>query len=418
MTTSGPASPGPASPGPAASAAAPTASRTLRESLAPVRELAAVTLLGVAALLLLAAFANLVPTDAQRPGSLSYALYLAISPPGFLSLVTVVAPVVAVVLVTSGGDPVPRAKLVTALAAAQLAVVTFFGLVFELLVAFVGMTTQRSFVDAVKLTLPRAAALLLAALALVVLFRIWQGMFAPARPAPGQAGWSGYGYPGQYPQATYGQAAAASSYPQQPGYPSSQSGQPSGYGQAGHRQPAGYGQASYGQPTVPGQASYGQPTVPGQPGYWAAPATPGTAASPPATGQAQPPATGQAQPPATGQAQPPATGQAQPPATGQAPPAPAYQPPYRQPTAWQPASTQPGVAPVQPASPAAPATGQVYGQPAGHRGSEPAPASAGGTGGDDPDRTSLLRPSSDEPAREPAGEQDDSGGPGWPNPAP
>jgi hypothetical protein len=392
--------------------------KTPRESLAPVRELVAFVLLGVAALLLLSAFANLVPTDFQQRGTLPYGLYLAFNPPGFLSLVTVVAPVLAVLLVTSLGDPAPRAKLVTVAGAVLLAVAAFFGLIFELLIAFIGMTAEVSFLDGVKGALPPAAMLVLALLGLLVVFRIWQGMFLlpkPVQPAPGQAGWSGYGYPGQPGQ--YGQAQPGYG---QPGYPAAQP----GYGQ----------QPSYGQAEHPG---YGQSQHPGygqaQPGY-------GQPAQPSATGQAQPPASAQAHPPATGPAQPPASAAAQPGGAGQPtlpgthaqpthPGAGAYQPPYGQPTyqqpyqqpagqqpgsPYQPPAGQPGVASVQPSSPGPASSGQVYGQS----------APAGPAGGDDPDRTSVVGPSG--PASgAPSGAEssgpsdpDDSGESRWRAPSP
>jgi hypothetical protein len=349
--------------------------KTLRDIVAPIREPAAFALLGAAALVLLAALTNLVPTDFQRPGSVGYGFYLAIRPPGFLSLVTVVAPVLAVLLVTGLGDPSPRARLVTGVAAVLLAAAAFLGLVFELLLGSIGMIVEASFMDSVKRALPLAAVFGLALLGLLVVLRVWQGQFQVAKPAP--AGWGGYGQQPQYGQA-YGQTQP------QYGQPHYGSAQPQ-YGQAaataGYQQPGqpGAGQPqSYGQPTQPGAGqpqSYGQPTQPG----------PG-------------------QPQSYGQPTQPA------PATGQ-PTQPADEPPsYGQPTApYQAPTGQPGVVPAPPSSPPGPAAGQVYGQPAGS-----APA-----GPDDPDRTRVVPPAGapggtgeSGPEGPGAGDQDGSRGPG------
>lgn len=310
--------------------------KTLREVLAPVREPVGFLLLGVAALGFLTALTNLVPTDFQERG-LPYGLYLAFSPPGFLTLASVAVPVLAVLVVTAIGDPTLRAKLVTIGAGALLAANAFFGLVFELLIGFVGITAEVSFVDGVKsVVLPHVALLALGLLALLVVFRIWQGLFYVPRPAPaapGAAGWSGYGYQAPYGQPTqqYGQPAQQYGQAQPYGQPTQQYGQAQPYGQA----PA-YGQPQqYGQP-VPGAApQYGQSTQSGHPTQ---------------SGQQQP------QP---AQQQQPGTG---------------YQPP----------AAQPG---------SAPASGQVYGQPSGddpdRTGMVP-PASSGpaeesGSGSSDPD---------------------------------
>jgi hypothetical protein len=134
--------------------------------------------------LLLTAFVNLVPTERQRFGGFSYAFFVAVQPPGFLGLLTVAAPLLAVLVVTTLGDPTPRARPITMVAMVALAITIFFGLVVEMLIGFIGTVAELSFVDGVKSVLPDVAALGLALLALLVVFRIWQGMFYVPRPTP------------------------------------------------------------------------------------------------------------------------------------------------------------------------------------------------------------------------------------------
>jgi hypothetical protein len=250
--------------------------RTARETVAPVRELAGFVLLGVTAVLLLTAFVNLVPTERQRFGGFSYAFFVAVQPPGFLGLLTVAAPLLAVLVVTTLGDPTPRARPITMVAMVALAITIFFGLVVEMLIGFIGTVAELSFVDGVKSVLPDVAALGLALLALLVVFRIWQGMFYVPRPTPvAQQGWSGYGY-----QAPYGQPGhPQGQYGQQPHYGQSQPG--GQYGQAGY--PQQYGQQA-GYPPGGGQAQgqFGQHAA----GPYQPPASP---TSPPGSHPAQPP---------------------------------------------------------------------------------------------------------------------------------
>jgi hypothetical protein len=264
-----------------------TSPKSLREVVAPVREIAAFALLGAVALALLTALTNLLPTEAQRPEFLPYLLYLGSDPPGFLTLINIAAPVVAVLLVTTIGDPSPRAKLITMGAAVLLAVVIFFGLIFEVLLGFIGFAQDVSFLDGLKsVAMPQLVMFLLAAVALLVVFRIWQGMFYVPKPAaPQQAGWTGYGYQAPYGQQGYAQPGQAQ-YGQQPQYgqqqpaaqPQQQYAQPT---QQQYGQQPGYGQQQpqqYGQSAYPAQQQYAQPTTQ-QPygqaaGYGTTPAAP------------------------------------------------------------------------------------------------------------------------------------------------
>jgi hypothetical protein len=321
-----------------------------------VREIAAFALLGAVLLALLTALTNLLPTEAQRPEFFPYLYYLGSNPPGFLTLVNIIAPVVAVLLVTAVGDPTPRAKLITMGAAALLAVVIFFGLIFEVLLGFIGVTQELSFLDGLKLVaMPQLVLFVLAAVALLVVFRIWQGMFYVPKPAAApQAAWSGYGYQAPYGQQGYaqpGQAQYGQQQPQQYGQQAASqaqppAAQPTAQAQAQPQQQ--YGQANqqqYGQP-----AGYAQQQPYGQSGY---------PTQQPAWGQQQP--TQQAQPGTYGQgAYGQASGYGTTPATG------------------------------SPASPASP------GSPAGQE--------------EDPDRTGVVGPSSGTPA---GSDPNDSGEERW-----
>lgn len=313
--------------------------KTFREAVAPVRALAAFMLLGVTAFALLLALLNLVPTDRGRFFSAnSYLLYLGMAPPGFLTLLTIGAPVLAVLVVTISADPPAPAKLVTLISMIMLAFVALFGFIFELALAFIGVTNELTFLDAVQITLPHLAMLALAVLGLLVILKVWQGMFQTAKPAA--QSWGAYGY-----QAPYGQQGYQQQYGQQPGQQAAQQPaaqqqaaqqqaahqaaqqqaahqqyaaqqqaaqqqyaaqygqqyaqqpgqqQPGQYGQAGGQQPYGqqqyqaYGQQQYGQSGYGQQ--YGQAASPGSPA--APPGSPVAATGSPAgsAGQATPPA--------------------------------------------------------------------------------------------------------------------------------
>jgi hypothetical protein len=281
--------------------------KTLKDVLGPARELLAFGLLGVTGLALLAALIGLFPSEYERfQTNDSYTFYLGARPPGFLTLITVGAPLLAVLLVTGLGELTARAKLVTMISAIAIAIAVVFGLIFDVLLGFVGLTSELDFMDGLKFALRQLLLLGLAALALLVCARVWTGLFYVPKPepAPQQGAWSGYGYQGQYGQ---------------PGQP-----------QYGQQQQAAYGQPQYGQTAQQyGTQAYGQPAQPTQPTQPAQPVQPTQQFGQPAQptqqfGQSayQPPAaqqqaqTGYGQRPGYGQ--PSAYGQAQPtpPATG------------------------------------------------------------------------------------------------------
>ncbi|QSB13908.1 hypothetical protein JQS43_20525 [Natronosporangium hydrolyticum] len=345
--------------------------KSLRDVLAPMRELLAFGLLAAAGLALLLALTRLVPTDFEQRYSLpflthleeaegitdyqSFALpyltYLGLNSIGFLALIPVVAPLLAALLAAGPGEPIRRGKLIAMISMLMLGITIFMGLVFELLLGFIGVVAELSFLDGVKgVLLAQLPMLAVATLAGLVVFRIWQQMFYVPKPQPAAPGGYGYPYQQQYGQPGYPQQQ----YGQQPGYGQPYGGQP-GYGQPGDpAQQQAQQQAQYGQPQAQQQAQqqaqYGQP----QAQYAAQPGQPAQPYSQPFPQQQ------------SAQPQPGQPGESQP----------------AQPQSAPPQSAQPQSAP--PAPPAAP------GQPAGHvygQGSPAAPA-----GAEDPDATGVVTP--------------------------
>lgn len=283
--------------------------KTFREVIAPVRVLAAFTLLGVTVFSLLLALLSLVPADRnQLLSERSYLLYLGLQPPGFLTPLMVAAPVIAVLIVTAIGEPPAPAKLVTLVAMITLAVAALFGFIFELALGFIGVMNELTFLDAIQLTLAHLVTLALAVVGLLVILKIWQGMFQAAKPAPAQS-WGAYGY-----QAPYGQQqgypqqqqAAQQQYAaqQQAAQQQAQQQYAAQYGQQYQQQyPAQYGQQYQQQPGQQQyQQQYGQQY--GQSQYGQQPQTYGQAAGSPATPPGSPAAPTGSPAGAAGQATP------------------------------------------------------------------------------------------------------------------
>lgn len=258
---------------------------TLRDALGSVREIMAFALLGVSVLALFSALVSLVPTESER-SLYDYPYFVAVFSPGFLTLLTVVPPVLAVLLAAGFGQPVRRAKVVALLGMAVLGIALLFGLIFDVLLGFVGRVSENTFFDGARAFLSQLPLLVLTALAVFVVLRVYQSMFTA--PKPQQPVYPGYpaGYPPQYGQP----------HPQQYGYPAGYGQQPHAYGQPAQpgqqpysQQP--YSQQAYGQPAqAPGygqpQQAYGQPAQPGQapvpPQPTAAPNPPQQPPAPPA----------------------------------------------------------------------------------------------------------------------------------------
>ncbi|TYB38898.1 hypothetical protein FXF50_06425 [Micromonospora sp. AP08] len=192
----------------------------------PLRELAALVLLGANAVLLFVGLLRLlVPVDdystfSGRAGSTFFA---------FVGLESTLLPVLAVLLATHVRPALPKAKLITQVALVEYAVSAAFGAL-TFLIWMVGRLADGQVPDAFLGLLTRVAWLAVFAIAAFVVFKIWRTLYHVPKPKP---------QPGVYGQAQPG-------WPQQPGgYPA-----PGGYPQAGApQQPAGYPQPGpYGPP--------------------------------------------------------------------------------------------------------------------------------------------------------------------------
>ncbi|MEU2167081.1 hypothetical protein ACH47V_06825 [Micromonospora chersina] len=192
----------------------------------PLRELAALVLLGANAVLLFVGLLRLlVPVDdystfSGRAGSTFFA---------FVGLESTALPVLAVLLATHVRPVLPKAKLITQVALIEFAVSAAFGAL-TFLIWMVGRLADGEVLDAFLGLLTRVAWLAVFAIAAFVVFKIWRTLYYVPKPKP---------QPGVYGQAQPG-------WPQQPGgYPA-----PGGYPQAGApQQPGGYPQPGpYGPP--------------------------------------------------------------------------------------------------------------------------------------------------------------------------
>ncbi|WFE33841.1 hypothetical protein [Micromonospora sp. WMMD975] len=206
----------------------------------PLRELAALVLLGANAVLLFVGLLRLlVPVDdystfGSRAGSTFYA---------FVGLEATVLPLLAVLLATHIRPTLAKAKLITLVALIEYGVSAVFG-VLTFLIWLLGRLADGEVLDAFLGLLTRAAWLAIFAVAAYVVFKLWRTLYYVPKPKPqpgvyGQAqpGWpqqpGGYPAPGGYPPA---------GVPAQPGHPSA------GYPQAGAPPQPGWPQAGpYGQ---------------------------------------------------------------------------------------------------------------------------------------------------------------------------
>jgi hypothetical protein len=367
----------------------PSEEKSAGQFTKPLREPAALVLLGVTAVLIFAALLNLIPVG-SGPDFVDLA---ARSFDSFVNVATVGFPLLAVLLVTHIEPRTPRAKLITVVALVELAVAAVFGFLFGTVILLYRDVIQGDgpgFKSTFVSLLIALAFLVVLAVAAFAVYKVWRGLFyvpRPAAPAP-QAGVygqpAGYGQPG-YPQQGYPQAYGQ---PQQ-GYPQGY-GQPQAYPQQGYPQqgyPQGYGQQpGYAEPTV-----YGQPTqaVPGQP-------VSGQPAGQPVSGGGQPtyPAAYGQQQPAYGQPQP---GYGQPPYPTQ--PATA---PYGQPVSTPPAAPTASM-PTPPAPPVDDRT-QVAGPGSGYPGAPEQEPGERGEPTTEGQRTQYIRPQSGPPGQPPAGQ--------------
>ncbi|GGR62385.1 hypothetical protein GCM10010169_01000 [Micromonospora fulviviridis] len=192
----------------------------------PLRELAALVLLGANAVLLFVGLLRLlVPVDdystfSGRAGSTFFA---------FVGLESTLLPVLAVLLATHVRPVLPKAKLITQVALVEYAVSAVFG-AFTFLIWTVGRLADGEVLDAFLGLLTRVAWLAVFAIAAFVVFKIWRTLYYVPKPKP---------QPGVYGQAQPGWPQQPGPVPGQPGgYPA-----PGGYPQAGMpQQPGGYPQ--------------------------------------------------------------------------------------------------------------------------------------------------------------------------------
>ncbi|TCB99910.1 hypothetical protein E0H26_05060 [Micromonospora zingiberis] len=235
----------------------------------PLRELAAIVLLGANALFLFVGLIRLLTpqgaysTVTGRAGSAFFA---------FIGLEAVVLPLLAVLLATHVAPVVARGKMITQVALGEYAVSAVLGGL-TLLVWMVGRLAEAQLFDALTGMLTRAAWVALFGLAGYVVWSVWQRLYHVPRPKPepGLYGTPQPGWPGNPSQPGHGGSG-------QPGYPS----------QPGH---GGSGQPGYpSQPAYPGQPGHGGSGQPGQPGGgwptdgWSAADQPGAPGAGPATG--------------------------------------------------------------------------------------------------------------------------------------
>ncbi|MEW1587074.1 hypothetical protein AB0283_16740 [Micromonospora vinacea] len=221
-----------------------------RQLTKPLRELAALALLGANAVFLFVGLLRLIaPNDyssfTDRAGSAFYA---------FIGVEAVGLPLLAVLLATHVSPVLAKAKLITQAAVVEYAVSALFGTL-TMLIWTVGRLAEAEVLDALLGVLTRFAWMVIFAVAAWVVYTIWRAHYYVPRPKP-QPGVYGQPQPG-WPQQQGGWPA--------PGQPGSQpqGGWPAPGHPGGHPQAGGYPQAGqYGQPSPPFQAPQSAPPFP------------------------------------------------------------------------------------------------------------------------------------------------------------
>lgn len=226
--------------------AAPTDGTPASKFTKPLREFAALVLLGATAVFLFVALLDLlIPAEFANNDFTSRS---ASSFGSFVNLTTIGLPLVAVLLANHVQPAVGRAKLITLVALIEYAVAALFAVIFGLVVGVVVIITDVSARAGFEAFLTRVAWLAVLATAAYALVAVGRGLYWVAKP---KQQFPGYGYPQQqgYPQGypqqqqPYGYAQQQPyGYGQQPGYPQQPPQQP-------QQQP--YGQAPYGSPAQP-----------------------------------------------------------------------------------------------------------------------------------------------------------------------
>ncbi|MEV1075124.1 hypothetical protein [Micromonospora parva] len=261
-----------------------------RQLTKPLRELAALALLGANAVFLFVGLLRLVaPNDyssfTDRAGSAFYA---------FVGVEAVALPVLAVLLATHISPVLAKAKLITQAALIEYAVSALFGTL-TMLIWTVGRLAEAEVLDALLGVLTRFAGMVIFAIAAWVVYTIWRAHYYVPRPKPQpgvygqpqpgwpqqQGGWPAPGQPGGQPQGGWPAPGQPGGYPQ--------AGQSGGYPQAG--QSSGYPPAGqFGQASPPFQAPQSAPPHPQSAPPFPAPQHPQSAPPFPAASQSAPPA--------------------------------------------------------------------------------------------------------------------------------
>ncbi len=238
----------------------------------PLRELAAVVLLGANAILLFVGLIRLLTPQGtmteRADGSFS----------AFIGLEAIVLPVLAVLLATHVAPVVSRAKLITQVALGEYAASAVLGGL-TLLIWVVGRLAEAQILAAFTGLLSRAAWMALFGVAGYVVWAVWQRLYHVPRPKPQpgvygtpQPGWPQPGGPGQsggqpgFPGGGWSTPGRPSEYGTGPAGGSSGAGQAGGWPVAGQTPSAGPSSSPHtwpphGQPAVPPQpaAPFGQP---------------------------------------------------------------------------------------------------------------------------------------------------------------
>jgi hypothetical protein len=224
---------------------APTGQKPARQLVEPLRETAALVLLGANAVLL---FGTVLTLLVSTSGLDSFFNRAADSFYGFVNLATIGFPLIAVLLAAFVAPALPKAKLIVTVALVELAVSAVLGALFGLLLGLIGLLDV-SVLYTFTGILARVAWLAVLGLVLYGVWGIYQGNYYTPRPkaAPGMYGQPGQQYPGQpYPgQQPYQQHPGQQPPQQQYGYPPQQQ-----YG-APYGDPQHYGQQTTALPVQP-----------------------------------------------------------------------------------------------------------------------------------------------------------------------
>ncbi|WP_433129687.1 hypothetical protein ACQPWW_05300 [Micromonospora sp. CA-240977] len=310
-----------------------------RQLTKPLRELAALALLGANAVFLFVGLLRLIAPDGSSIDQAGDAFGT------FVGVEAVGLPLLAVLLATHISPVVPKAKLITQVALGEYGVSALFGTL-TLLIWTVGRLADAEVLDALLGVLTRFAWMVIFAVAAWAVYTIWRTHYYVPRPKP---------QPGVYGQP-------------QPGWPQQQGGWPT------PGQPGGQPQGGWPAPGQPG--GY-------QPGQFASPyAQP----SPPFQAPQSAPPHPQSAPPfqAAPQSAPPFPQSAPP--VNSAPPSPAA-PPFGQPSSADPTQT----IPRQPTESAAADPTQAIPRPADPAAADPTQAITRPADPDD-DRTQYIKP--------------------------